>query len=94
MPNRKKDYILTMTCPDASGISATVLNFIYQNNGFITSSFNYGDPTTKKYFMRTVFQGSDSKFKNLEDTRVKFLPIAKNTKCNGKLRIIVIDPEF
>ena len=76
MPN-KKNYILTMICPDASGISANVLDFIYENKGFITSSFNYGDPTTKKYFMRTVFQGAESKFKNLEDIRTKFTPIAE-----------------
>lgn len=85
MSNRKKDYILTMICPDKAGISASILGFIFENNGFITSSYNYGDSTTKKYFMRTVFQGSDSKFKNLEDIRVKFAPIAQKYSMQWKI---------
>jgi len=101
MPNRKKNYILTMICPDASGISASVLNFIYENEGFVTSSYNYGDPTTKKYFMRTVFQGSNSKFAKLEDIKVKFKPIAQKYKmqweindCSHHPRVLIAVSKF
>ncbi len=85
MPKNKKNYVLTVTCPDTSGISAGVLNFICENDGFVISNYNYGDPITKKYFMRTVFQGSNSKLKKLEDIRVKFKPIAQKFKMQWEV---------
>ena len=77
MPYRDKKYILTMICPDTSGISAAILNFIYENDGFVSSSYNFGDPVTKKYFMRTIFQASGKKMGSIEDIKVKFRPIAE-----------------
>lgn len=101
MPNRKKEYVLTVICPDTSGISANVLNFIYENDGFVTSNYNYGDPSTKKYFMRTVFQGSNSKLGKLEDIRVKFTPIAQKYKmqwgindCSQRPRVLIAVSKF
>jgi len=80
MPNTTKNYILTMICPDARGISASVLKFIYENDGFITSSFNYGDPVTKKFFMRTAFQGSSAKLAKMDEIKEQFSPIAEKFK--------------
>ncbi len=77
MPNRNKTCILTAICPDASGISASVSNFIYENDGFITSSYNYGDPVTKKFFLRIIFNGTGKKFGRLEDVKARFNPIAQ-----------------
>lgn len=101
MPYRNKQYILTMICPDASGISASVLNFIYENDGFVTSSYNYGDPVTKKYFMRTIFQASSLKMGSLEDIIEKFKPIAKKFKmtweindCSERPKVLIAVSKF
>jgi formyltetrahydrofolate deformylase len=48
-------YILTITCPDATGLVAAVSGFLRDEACFIDESFQYGDPTTKRFFMRAVF---------------------------------------
>ena len=85
MPNRKKTCILSAICPDTSGISAAVSNFIYENDGFITSSYNYGDPATKKFFLRIIFNGAGQKFGKLEDIKTKFAPIAQKFSMEWKI---------
>ena len=51
----KKLYILTITCPDTVGIVAAVSQFLADNDAFITESSHFGDPLSKRFFMRTVF---------------------------------------
>lgn len=51
-----KRYILTLSCKDAMGIVAEVSGFLAKNNGFIIESAQFGDPSTKQFFMRTVFE--------------------------------------
>jgi formyltetrahydrofolate deformylase len=48
-------YILTITCPDATGLVAAVAGFLRDESCFIDESFQFGDPTTQKIFMRAVF---------------------------------------
>jgi len=93
MPNKTKNYILTMRCPDTRGISASVLRFIYDMDGFITSSFNYGDPVTKKFFMRTAFEGSDTKLTDLEEIKQKFAPIAEKFKMEWEIYACCTPPK-
>src|SRR6056297_2680181 len=71
-----KKYILTVRCPDTIGISASVFNFIYENGGFITSSANYGDPSTNMFFMRIVFTEANEKFTSIENIKIKFQQLA------------------
>lgn len=47
--------ILTIKCPDTTGIAAEVFTFIRDFGGFVTEASQYGDPTTKTFFMRIVF---------------------------------------
>lgn len=48
-------YILTVSCPDAVGIVAAVAGFLAGESAFITESSHFGDPASKRFFMRTVF---------------------------------------
>jgi formyltetrahydrofolate deformylase len=48
-------FILTITCPDATGLVAAVAGFLKDEACFIDESFQYGDPMTKRFFMRAVF---------------------------------------
>lgn len=75
--NNESKYILTARCPDTTGISAAVFNYISDNDGFIISTANYGDPTTNRFFIRTVFTGVGPKEFSLGDLRTNFHPIAK-----------------
>ena len=51
----EKHHILTISCPDARGIVATVAGFLSDQDAFITESAHFGDPISKRFFMRTVF---------------------------------------
>lgn len=51
--NRK--HILTISCPDTTGIVAAVSGFLADQDAFITESSHFGDLTSKRFFMRTVF---------------------------------------
>ncbi|MDX2222714.1 MAG: formyltetrahydrofolate deformylase [Rhodospirillaceae bacterium] len=49
-------HILTITCPDTTGLVAAVAGFLRDNDCFIDESSQYGDPVTRRFFMRAVFQ--------------------------------------
>jgi len=55
LPDR---YILTITCPDATGLVAAVSGFLRDQGCFIDESNQYGDPATQRFFMRAVFTRS------------------------------------
>ncbi|SCA57600.1 Formyltetrahydrofolate deformylase [Candidatus Terasakiella magnetica] len=50
-----KKYILTISCPDHTGIVAQVSSFLADQDAFITESAHFGDPVSDRFFMRTVF---------------------------------------
>jgi len=48
-------YILTIVCPDTTGLVASVSGFLRDHQCFIDEATQYGDPATQRFFMRTVF---------------------------------------
>lgn len=48
-------HILTIVCPDTTGIVAAVAGYLSDQGIFIDESSHYGDPETKRFFMRTRF---------------------------------------
>jgi formyltetrahydrofolate deformylase len=46
---------LTITCPDTVGIVAAVSGFLADHDAFIEEAAQYGDLTSKRFFMRCVF---------------------------------------
>jgi formyltetrahydrofolate deformylase len=53
-------YVLTIACPDTTGLVAAVSGFLRDNACFIDDSSQYGDPATQRFFMRAVFTRSAS----------------------------------
>ena len=52
-------FILTITCPDVSGIVAAVSGCLAEKGAFIIEAAQYGDPDTQTFFMRVVFSSAD-----------------------------------
>jgi len=48
-------YILTIGCPDRTGIVAAVAGFLASQDCFIRESSHFGDMETERFFMRTVY---------------------------------------
>ncbi|MCW9035186.1 MAG: formyltetrahydrofolate deformylase [Alphaproteobacteria bacterium] len=55
MSEQKQLHILTISCPDTTGIVAAVSGFLADQDAFITESSHFGDLVSKRFFMRTVF---------------------------------------
>ncbi len=49
------NQILTIVCPDATGIVAAVAGYLSARGCFIDESSHFGDPDTRRFFMRTRF---------------------------------------
>lgn len=48
-------WILTIVCPDTMGIVAAVAGYLSGQGLFIDESSHFGDPDTRRFFMRTRF---------------------------------------
>lgn len=71
------DFILTLSCPDRPGIVHAVTKFLADRELNIIDSSQFGDPTSKRFFMRMHFAHADG---NSELTQVRndFAPIAES----------------
>lgn len=54
-PHPVHSYILTMQCPDTTGIVAAVSGFLASHNALITEAQHYDDAYSNTSFMRVVF---------------------------------------
>ena len=48
----KNNAIILISCPDQRGITATVTNFVYRNNGNIIHADQHIDDQSNTFFMR------------------------------------------
>lgn len=51
----QEKHILTIVCPDKTGIAAKVFSFIAQESGFVVEAAQFGDAVSNLFFMRIVF---------------------------------------
>ena len=69
------EYILTLHCPDRPGLVFAVSNWLMEHGGNIVASDQFGDPETRRFFMRIRFSGEAA----LDVLRSSFVAIA--TEC-------------
>jgi formyltetrahydrofolate deformylase len=55
-------HVLTIVCPDTTGIVAAVSGYLSDRGIFIDESSHFGDPQTKRFFMRTRFTPGTGEF--------------------------------
>ena len=51
--------VLTISCPDRTGLVAGVTSFLAAQNLFIDETHQFGDAGTGRFFMRTVFHATE-----------------------------------
>jgi formyltetrahydrofolate deformylase len=56
MPDANDTYILTLACPDRTGIVHAVSGFLLERGGNIEEAAQYNDPATGLFFMRVQFR--------------------------------------
>ncbi len=69
-----KEYILTLSCPDRTGIVHAVSGWLLGQNGNIIDSQQFGDEETQKFFMRVHF--SLTQARDLNALRASFDEVA------------------
>jgi formyltetrahydrofolate deformylase len=75
MPDVQQRLILTITCPDTTGIVAAVTGFLAEHAAFIVESAQFGDPVEQQFFQRIVFHPNGSLSDKAQFARA-FAPIA------------------
>lgn len=68
-------YILTMSCPDRTGIVAAIASFIAERNGLIMEAAHFVDAYSNRSFMRTTFSGDS--LPDLAALREQFSVVAR-----------------
>lgn len=76
-----KKYILSLSCHDIIGIVASVSGFLRDNGGFIIESAQFGDPFSKRFFMRSYFEAD----KSVAELKELFQPIAAQFKMDWEI---------
>lgn len=54
----QQSYVLTVSCPDRTGIVAAVTRFIADHDGLITEAAHFVDEWSDRSFIRTTFRGA------------------------------------
>jgi formyltetrahydrofolate deformylase len=88
----EKNYILTLSCKDRTGIVAAVSNFLADNDGFILESAQFGDPSTDMFFMRAAFRAGE-KAADKDAISEKFTTIADKFKMDWNIYNVEYKPK-
>ncbi|KAL3417707.1 formyltetrahydrofolate deformylase [Phlyctema vagabunda] len=89
------EFILTLSCPDRAGIVHAVTGFLAQHNLNIVDSQQFGDATSKKFFMRVHFapvEGSSEASTSAEDLRKSFEQTAQSMSMDFELSSVAQKP--
>jgi formyltetrahydrofolate deformylase len=76
--------ILLISCPDQKGITASITNFVFQNNGNIEHADQHIDSQSNTFFMRIEWALKDFAIAK-EKIAQSFLPLAEKFNMNWKL---------
>ena len=87
------DYIITLSCPDKSGLVLAVSNWLVGNSCNILDSDQFRDGSNNTFFMRVHFEG-EAKLKALEHS---FDPVATGNQiswqiwpCSQKPKVLIM----
>ncbi|MBK7249798.1 MAG: formyltetrahydrofolate deformylase [Gammaproteobacteria bacterium] len=65
-------FVLTLSCPDTTGIVASVAGFLAGHHGLITEAQHFDDPYTNTSFMRVVFHDNGEGLPALGELDARF----------------------
>jgi formyltetrahydrofolate deformylase len=88
MTMAERRYVLTLGCPDRTGIVARIAGFVAETGGWITEAAYYADPDTNWFFTRQVVRASSLPF-DVAELRNRFAEVA--TELGGRASWRVTD---
>jgi formyltetrahydrofolate deformylase len=84
-PHPDREFVLTLSCPDRSGLVHAVTGFLVRHSGNIQESQQFDDRLQDRFFMRVHFDVS-APGTTLEDLRSGFAPVAEAYRITWQLR--------
>jgi formyltetrahydrofolate deformylase len=74
---RPPSHILTVSCPDTTGVVAAVSGFLAENHGLITEAQHFDDEFSNMSFMRTVFHDNGKGMPAMPELERRFAVVAQ-----------------
>ncbi|MFK0569738.1 formyltetrahydrofolate deformylase [Endozoicomonas sp.] len=87
-----RTYRLLVSCPDATGIVATVSDFIARNGGWIVEANHHSDPVTGRFHMRNEIKAESLPF-SVDEFKDRFFPIADKLNLDWRITDSGIAPK-
>lgn len=81
----QQNYILTVSCPAATGIIAAITGFLAENNCYISEMAQYDDEITQKFFCRIMFRPDAERSPAITDLRNQFGHVAKRFDMDWRI---------
>ncbi|WP_163372289.1 formyltetrahydrofolate deformylase [Endozoicomonas acroporae] len=79
-----RTYRLLVSCPDATGIVATVSDFIARHGGWIVEANHHADPVTGRFYMRNEIKADSLPF-SLDEFKHHFTPAAEKLSLDWRI---------
>lgn len=77
------DYILTLSCPDRTGIVHNVSGWLLEQNGNILEAQQFGDTATNRFFLRIQFSLPEKQ--DVNALQASFAPIAEKFSMDANI---------
>ena len=77
------DYILTLSCPDRTGIVHNVSGWLLEQNGNILEAQQFGDAATNRFFLRIQFSLPEKQ--DVNALQASFAPIAEKFSMDANI---------
>src|SRR5699024_2422877 len=81
-----RQYILTLGCPDSTGIVSLLSSFLTDIGAWITEAHFFSDPETKWFFTRQAVR-ADELDMTLEEVREAFEPVVAQLGDGAKWKV-------
>jgi formyltetrahydrofolate deformylase len=81
MPEPDRRFILTLACPDATGIVAGITTFLAGIGGWIVEAAYHSDPDSQRFFTRQVIRAESLGF-DVEELRARFDRVATQLQAD------------
>jgi formyltetrahydrofolate deformylase len=87
-------FVLTLACEDTLGIVHAVSGYLVEHGCTILDSAQYGDPDTKRFFMRVAFAPAGATLPPLDTLRTAFAPVAERFGMMFEIRDASVKPRI
>jgi formyltetrahydrofolate deformylase len=88
------DFVLTLSCEDTIGIVHAVSGYLLERGANIVDSAQFGDPDTRRFFMRVAFEApvQAGTVLPVDELRAAFAPIAERFGMTFEIRDLTVKP--